>query len=68
MRGSAIDPMSTRQINLERVSITSRKSLRDVLSKFDAVVGHPNIEEFWKRVAAASTGPCRLRGFKKGFK
>jgi uncharacterized protein (DUF302 family) len=42
-------------INVERVSLTSRKSLQDVLAKFDAAVGHPNIEEFWKRVAAAKT-------------
>src|SRR5262245_65579856 len=42
-------------INVERVSLTSRKSLQDVLSKFDAAVGHPDIEEFWKRMAAAKT-------------
>ena len=47
--------MSTRRINVERVTVVSRKSLQDVLSKFDAAVGHPNIEEFWKRVAAAKT-------------
>jgi hypothetical protein len=55
MKGPATNSMSTRRINVERVSITSRKSLQDVLSKFDAAVGHPNIEEFWKRVAAAKT-------------
>jgi uncharacterized protein (DUF302 family) len=42
-------------INVERVSFTSGKSLQDVLSKFDAAVGRPNIVEFWKRVAAAET-------------
>jgi uncharacterized protein (DUF302 family) len=46
---------STKQINVERVTVTSRKSLQDVLSKFDAAVGHPNIEEFSKRVTAAET-------------
>jgi hypothetical protein len=55
MKGSGIDFMSTKRINVERVSITSRKSLQDVLSKFDAVVGHPDIQEFWKRVIAATT-------------
>jgi len=45
----------TRRINVERVSVISRKSFQDVLSKFDAAVGHPNIEEFWKDVAAAKT-------------
>jgi uncharacterized protein (DUF302 family) len=45
----------TKRINVERVTITSRKSLQEVLAKFDAAVGHPNIEEFWKRVGAAKT-------------
>jgi len=47
--------ISTRRIKVERVSVTSRKSLQEVLSKFDAAVGHPNIEEFWKRMTAAKT-------------
>ena len=45
----------TKQINVERVTITSRKSLQEVLAKFDAAVGHPNIEEFWKQVGATKT-------------
>jgi pimeloyl-ACP methyl ester carboxylesterase len=32
--------MPTKRINVERVSVTSGKSLQDVLSKFDAAVGH----------------------------
>jgi len=47
--------ISTRRINVERVSVTSRKSLQDVLSKFDAAVGHPDIHEFWKQVSEART-------------
>jgi len=47
--------MSTRRINVERVTVLSRKSFQDVLSTFDAVVAHPNIEEFWKDVATAKT-------------
>ena len=47
--------ISTRRINVERVSVTSRKSLQEVLSKFDAAVGHPDIQEFWKRMGAAKT-------------
>jgi uncharacterized protein (DUF302 family) len=47
--------ISTRRINVERVIVTSRKSVQSVLSKFDAAVGHPDIEEFWKRVTAAKT-------------
>ncbi len=45
----------TKRIKVERVSVTSRRSLQDVLSKFDAAVGHPDIQEFWKRVSAATT-------------
>jgi uncharacterized protein (DUF302 family) len=44
-----------KRTNVERVTITSRKSLQEVLAKFDATVGHPNIEEFWKRVRATKT-------------
>ena len=50
-----MEETSTRRISVERFSVTSRKSLQDVLSKFDAVVGRPNIEEFWKRMTAAKT-------------
>jgi hypothetical protein len=47
--------ISTRRINVERVSITSRKSLSEVWGKFDAAVGHPDIEEFWKRMTEVKT-------------
>jgi uncharacterized protein (DUF302 family) len=47
--------ISTRRINVERVTVTSRKSLQDVLSKFGAAVGHPDIQEFWKSMNAATT-------------
>jgi uncharacterized protein (DUF302 family) len=47
--------ISTRRINVERLGVTSRKSLQDVLSKFDAAVGHTDIEEFWRRMTAART-------------
>jgi uncharacterized protein (DUF302 family) len=47
--------ISTRRINVERVSVTSRKSLQDVQSKFDAAVGRPDIQEFWRNVTAAKT-------------
>ena len=55
MTGTGVNSMSTKRINVERVTVISRKSFPDVLSKFDAAVGHPNIEEFWKDVAAAKT-------------
>ena len=40
---------------MERVTVTSPKSLQEVLSKFDAAVGNLNIEEFWRRITAAKT-------------
>jgi uncharacterized protein (DUF302 family) len=49
--------ISTKRINVDRITVTSRKSLQDVLSKFDAAVGHPDIHEFWKRVSATKTTP-----------
>jgi uncharacterized protein (DUF302 family) len=55
MKEPPTNSMSTRRINVERVSVISRKSLQDVLSKFDAAVGHPDIQEFWKHVAATKT-------------
>jgi uncharacterized protein (DUF302 family) len=47
--------MTIRKFEAQRVSVTSRKSLQDVLAKFDAAVGHPNIEEFWRRMTASKT-------------
>ena len=47
--------ISTRRINVDRVTLTSRKPLQDVLSKFDAAVGRPDVEQFWKRMTAAKT-------------
>jgi len=47
--------MSARRINVERITAISHKSFQEVLSKFDAAVGHPDIQEFWKRVGAART-------------
>jgi uncharacterized protein (DUF302 family) len=52
---SAVMKTLMKRINVERVSVTSRRSLQDVLSKLDAAVGHPDIHEFWKRVSAATT-------------
>ena len=50
-----MEKTSTRRIHVDRVSVTSRKSLQDVLAKFDVAVGRPNIEEFWRRMTAAKT-------------
>jgi uncharacterized protein (DUF302 family) len=55
MIGTVVNSMLARRINVERVTVISRKSFQEVLSKFHADVGHPNIEEFWKDVAGAKT-------------
>ena len=55
MTGTGVISRLTKRINVERVNVTSRKSFQDVLSKFDTAVGHPDIQEFWKRVGAAKT-------------
>ena len=47
--------MTIRKFEVQRFSVTSRKSLQDVLAKFDDAVGHPNIEELWRRMTAAKT-------------
>jgi len=47
--------ISTKRINVERVTVISRKSFQEVLSKFDAAVGHPDIQEFSARMTAATT-------------
>jgi len=47
--------ISTRRISVERVTVISRKPFQEVLSKFEAAVGHPDIQEFWDRVGAAKT-------------
>ena len=55
MTGTGVNSVSTRRISVERVTVLSRKSFQEVLSKFDTAVGHPDIQEFWKRVGAAKT-------------
>jgi uncharacterized protein (DUF302 family) len=47
--------MEIGQINVERFSVTSRKSFRDVLAALHAAVGHPEIGAFLRSVSAAKT-------------
>jgi len=51
-------PSSTRQINVERFNLVTRKSFQDVLAALDAAIGHPNMDEFWKAVGEATTKPA----------
>jgi len=47
--------MPTRRINVERFSVISRKSFRDVLATLHAAVGHPDMDAFRKSVSATKT-------------
>jgi uncharacterized protein (DUF302 family) len=45
--------MAIQQINLHRFSVTSSRSFESVIAAIDAAVGHPDIREFYKDMAAA---------------
>ena len=47
--------MAVKQVNVERFSVTSSKSFREVIRVFDAAVGHPDMNAFRDNVAAAKT-------------
>ena len=45
--------MATKQITIERFTITSEKAFADVISAIDSQVGHPNIAQFYLSVQTA---------------
>jgi uncharacterized protein (DUF302 family) len=47
--------MATRQINVERFSVTSSRSFQDVLAALQTAIGHPDMDAFRKNVAATKT-------------
>ncbi len=47
--------MAIKQVNVQRFSVTSSRSFRDVIRVIDAAVGHPDMNEFRENVAAAAT-------------
>ena len=47
--------MATKQINVERFSLISRKSFQDVLAVLDEGVGHPDMNAFRESIGAATT-------------
>ena len=67
--------MPTKQIVVERFSITSARSFADVMSAIDARVGHPDIRKFLseihaakddrevQRIVAEAVGPAELMEF-----
>jgi hypothetical protein len=47
--------MTTRQIQVQRFSVTSSKSFDEVVAGVDAAIGHPDIKAFSSEVATAKT-------------
>jgi len=47
--------VTTKQINVQRISVISAKSFGDVIAKIDAAVGHPNMAAFRSDVTSAKT-------------
>jgi uncharacterized protein (DUF302 family) len=47
--------MTTRQISILRLSVTSAKPFESVVAALNAAVGHPDIGEFARKIAAAKT-------------
>jgi len=52
--GKAVD-LKTRQIHVERMTVTSSKPLGDVVKILEASVGHPDMSVFPKEIAAAQS-------------
>jgi uncharacterized protein (DUF302 family) len=47
--------MPVSQIAVERWSLVSPKPFAEVVAALDAALGHPDMREFWKEIAAASS-------------
>jgi hypothetical protein len=47
--------MPTKEIKVQRFSLTSSKKFHDVVAAFEASIGHPQMSTFGKNVAAAKT-------------
>lgn len=47
--------MATKEIKVQRFSVTSSKKFPDVVAAFEKAVGHPDVNAFRKNVTAAKT-------------
>jgi hypothetical protein len=47
--------MATKQIKVQRFSITTSKSFKDVLAGLESRIGHPDMMAFRKNISAAQT-------------
>jgi uncharacterized protein (DUF302 family) len=49
------EQMTTRHIDVQRVSVTSSKPFDDVVAALEARIGHPDMRVFGQKIAAAQT-------------
>ena len=47
--------MATKEINIQRFSVTSSRKFEEVVAAFQQAVGHPDMSEFRRNVTAAGT-------------
>ena len=47
--------MATKQIDVQRFSVTSSKSFGDVVKALEGAIGHPDLSAFRKNIASAKT-------------
>jgi len=47
--------MATKEIRVQRFSVTFSRSFRDVVAALEAAIGHPDMNSFTKSLAAAKT-------------
>jgi hypothetical protein len=47
--------MAIRQIVVDRLSIVSSKPFPQVVAAIEAAIGHPDMRELWKNVAATES-------------
>ncbi len=47
--------MTTKQVNVQRLSMLSSKSFEEVVAAIEAVVSHPRMEGFFREVSSAKT-------------
>ena len=47
--------MATKEIKVQRFSVTSSKSFHDVVAALEAAIGHPDMSSFAKSLSAAKT-------------
>ena len=49
--------MESRQVNVQRLSIISQEPFESVVAAVEAAIGKPNMSEFAKDIAGATTYP-----------